>query len=90
MTKNDIVVQIARDTDLSYKDVRRVVQSTLDSITDALLKEGKIELRNFGVFKVRPRKARKARNPRTGEAVQVDAYKTVVFKPGLLMQEKIR
>ncbi len=90
MTKNDIVVQIARDTNLSYKDVRRVVQSTLDSITETLLKEGKIELRNFGVFKVRPRKARKARNPRTGEAVQVDAYKTVVFKPGLLMQEKIR
>ena len=90
MTNNDIVVQIARDTNLSYKDVRRVVQSTLDCITETLLKEGKIELRNFGVFKVRDRKARKARNPRTGEAGQVGAYKTVVFKPGLLMQEKIR
>ncbi len=89
MTKNDIVVQIARTTDLSYKDVRRVVQKTLDSITATLAADGKIELRNFGVFKVRRRKARKARNPRTGEPVQVAAYKTVVFKPGLLMQEKI-
>ena len=77
MTKNDIVVQIARQTDLSYKDVRSVVQKTLDSITETLAAEGKIELR-------------KARNPRTGEPVQVAAYKTVVFKPGLLMQEKLR
>jgi nucleoid DNA-binding protein len=90
MTKNDIVIKIASETGLSYKEVRRVVQRTLDSITEALVAEGKIELRNFGVFKVRQRKARQARNPRTGEPVQVDAYKTVVFKPGLIMQEKIR
>jgi nucleoid DNA-binding protein len=89
MTKNDIVMQIAKETGQSYKEVRRTVQRTLDHIVETLAKEGKIELRNFGVFKVRRRKARRARNPRTGEPVQVGAYKTVVFKPGLLMQEKI-
>ncbi|MHC4917408.1 MAG: HU family DNA-binding protein [Planctomycetota bacterium] len=90
MTKNDIVVAIAKETGQSYKDVRRVVQRTFDSIIEALASEGKIELRNFGVFKVRKRRARKARNPRTGEPVHVAAYNTVVFKPGLTMQEKIR
>jgi nucleoid DNA-binding protein len=90
MTKNDIVVRIAKETGQSYKDVRRIVQRTFDSVVEALATEGKIELRNFGVFKVRRRQARKARNPRTGEPVQVQAYNTVVFKPGLTMQEKIR
>jgi nucleoid DNA-binding protein len=90
MTKNDIVVQIARETGLSHKEVRRVVQRVFDCVTEALVGEGKIELRNFGVFKVRKRKARQARNPRTGEAVDVPAYRTVVFRPGLLMQEKLR
>ncbi len=90
MTKNDIVVNIAKETGQSYKDVRRIVQRTFDSVVEALATEGKIELRNFGVFKVRRRQARKARNPRTGEPVQVQAYNTVVFKPGLTMQEKIR
>jgi len=90
MTKNDIVVQIAKETGLSYKEVRHTVQRTLDRITETLAREGRIELRNFGVFTVRERRARRARNPRTGEPVQVEAYKTVVFKPGLLMQEKIR
>jgi nucleoid DNA-binding protein len=90
MTKNDIVVKIAGETGQSYKQVRRVVQRTFDCVIEALAEEGKIELRNFGVFKVRRRKARKARNPRTGEPVQVEARNTVVFKPGLLMQERIR
>lgn len=90
MTKNDIVVQLAKGTELSYKDVRRVVQGTLDGITAALASDGKIELRNFGVFKVRERRARRARNPRTGEPVEVGAHKTVVFKPGLVMHKEIQ
>ena len=89
MTKNDIIVKIARETGQSHKAVRAIVQRTFDSVTEALAEEGKIELRNFGVFKVRTRRARKARNPRTGEPVQVAERKTVAFKPGLEMQKSI-
>jgi len=89
MTKNDIVIRISKETGRPYKEVRRIVQRTLDSVAEAVLSEGRIELRNFGVFEVRRRKARQARNPKTGEPVQVAAYRTVVFKPGLLMEQKL-
>jgi nucleoid DNA-binding protein len=89
MTKNDIVIRISKETGRPYKEVRRSVQRTLDCIAEAVLSEGRIELRNFGVFEVRRRKARRARNPKTGEPVQVAAYRTVVFKPGLLIEQKL-
>jgi nucleoid DNA-binding protein len=54
-----------------------------------LLNEGRIELRNFGVFEVKRRRARKARNPRTGEKVNVPARMVVAFKPGREMQERV-
>jgi len=60
----------------------KIVQMLFDGITDILVKEGSIELRNFGVFKVKQRKPRSARNPRTGEVVQVEAQKKVTFKAG--------
>ena len=89
MTKNDIVLRVSKETGQGYTASRHAVQRTLDCITDALSREGRIELRNFGVFTVRARRARKARNPRTGEPVNVRAYKTVVFKPGLRMHKKV-
>jgi nucleoid DNA-binding protein len=89
MTKNDIVIRISKETGRPYKEVRRIVQRTLDCIVETVLQDGRIELRNFGVFTVRRRKARRARNPRTGEPVQVAAHRTVVFKPGLIMQQKL-
>ncbi len=90
MTKNDLIVAIARATKLRQADTRRIVQMVFDGIIDALAGQGRIELRNFGVFEVKHRKARKARNPRTGEEVLVPAKKVVTFKPGLVMREKIR
>lgn len=65
------------------------MQCTLDAIVEAIAESGGIELRNFGVFKVKQRAPRKARNPRTGEEVMVPAKKVVVFKAGRLMEEKI-
>src|ERR1700681_2552704 len=62
---------------------------TLDGIIDTLEKERRIELRNFGVFEVKQRKPRKARNPRTGESVMVPARFVVTFKPGLEMEERV-
>ncbi|VAX35186.1 hypothetical protein MNBD_UNCLBAC01-1992 [hydrothermal vent metagenome] len=66
-----------------------MVQKTFDVITESLIRNEKVELRNFGVFKIRERKARFGRNPRTGETVPVPPRRVVVFKPGLEMKEKI-
>ena len=89
-TKKDIVRQIAKKLNLPQADMKNVVQSVLDAIVDALAREGRLELREFGVFQVKLRAARKARNPKTNEEVIVPARKVVTFKPGKLMQEKVR
>ena len=82
LTKKDLVLAVAKQTGITQVDVKRVVQRTLDHLVESL-KEGKtIELRNFGVFAVKRRKARKARNPRTGEEVHVPAKNVATFKPG--------
>jgi len=86
-TKKDIVKDISARTGLSQVDTKRVVQQTFEAILDALLKEKRIELRNFGVFIVKERAERKARNPRTGQEVFVPSKKVVSFKPGRRMEE---
>ncbi len=90
MTKKDIVLKIADETGLKQADVKLVVQKTFDIITEALAMGDKIELRNFGVFKIKERRPRVGRNPRTGEAVPVPPRRVVVFKPGLEMKSKIK
>jgi len=90
VTKKDIVKTLADKFGLSQVDAKKVVQGTFDSIIDTLLEVGRIELRNFGVFEVKTRKPRKARNPRTGEEVMVPEKKVVTFKPGRLMEERIK
>ena len=90
MTKRDLVIRISNDTNLIQQDVLTVVQKTLDYITEALIKGETVELRNFGVFEVKTRKPRRARNPRTGEPVDVPARRVVTFKPGRLMESRIR
>src|SRR5438270_11501907 len=90
VTKKEIVKQIAErigETQLKTKDI---VQQTFDAIRDTLIEQGRIELRNFGVFEVKQRKARKARNPRTGEKVEVPPKCVVTFKPGNEMEERVR
>jgi len=90
MTKKDIVLRITDATGIKQVDVKKIVQKTLDVIVDSLIRNEKVELRNFGVFKIKERKARFGRNPRTGETVPVPPRKVVVFKPGLEMKQKIR
>jgi DNA-binding protein HU-beta/integration host factor subunit beta len=87
VTKKEIVRFISDELNLSQQDVKKVVQKTFDAVIDALAKEGRIELRNFGVFEVKERKARKARNPRTGEEVFVASKRVVTFKPGKEMEQ---
>ena len=90
MTKKDIIKNIADRIGLTQVQTRKVVQGTFDAITDTLIREGKIQLRNFGVFEVKRRAPRKARNPRTGEKVFVGEKFVVTFKPGKEMEERVK
>ena len=90
LTKKDLVLAVARETGMTQVHVKRVVQGMLNHLVQNL-KEGKtIELRNFGVFKIRQRAPRRGRNPKTGEEVPVPSKRVVVFKPGLLMRQDIK
>ena len=90
MTKKEIVKQISDRLQLTQLKTKEIVQQTFDAIVDTLITERRIELRNFGVFEVKERKPRKARNPRTGEKVDVPSKFVVTFKPGKEMEEKVR
>jgi nucleoid DNA-binding protein len=89
MTKRDIVLTIAEKLAVSQVQTKEIVQKTFDVIIETLVESGRVELRNFGVFEVRRRKPRMARNPKTGEAVKVPAKCVVSFKPGRVMEDKV-
>src|SRR5205814_4624628 len=86
----EIVKEISEKLGMTQLKTKEIVQHTFDAIVETLLVEERIELRNFGVFEVKRRKARKARNPRTGERVNVEPKYVVTFKPGKEMEEKVR
>lgn len=90
MTKKEIVKTISESIGMTQLKTKEIVQKTFDAIVDTLVEDGRIELRNFGVFEVKKRAARKARNPRTGERVNVPQKFVVTFKPGKEMEEKVR
>jgi nucleoid DNA-binding protein len=90
VTKKEIVKTISEKLGLTQLKTKEIVQQTFDAIVETLLAERRIELRNFGVFEVKRRKPRKARNPRTGERVDVEAKNVVTFKPGKEMEERVR
>jgi nucleoid DNA-binding protein len=90
VTKKEIVKQISDRIGLTQLKTKEIVQLTFDAIVDTLLADRRIELRNFGVFEVKLRKARKARNPRTGDKVDVPPKNVVTFKPGKEMEERVR
>src|SRR5260370_13721069 len=90
VTKREIVKQISERIGLTQLKTKEMVQDTFDAIVETLIEVGRIELRNFGVFEVKQRKARKARNPRTGEKVDVPPKFVVTFKPGKEMEERVR
>jgi len=90
MTKRDLVVRIARQTDLKQRDVMSVVQKTLDIITDELSANRGVEFRNFGVFEIAVRKPRIGRNPNSPrDTVQIQERVVVKFKPGKVMRERV-
>lgn len=90
MTKKEIVRTISEEIGLTQLKTKEIVQKTFDAIVDTLVTDGRIELRNFGVFEVKRRARRKARNPRTGEKVLVPEKFVVTFKPGKEMENRVR
>ena len=90
MRKRDLVVRISRETGLIQQDVQEIVQKVFDYISEALAQGKKVELRNFGVFEVKVRKARIGRNPKVPENdIKIPPRTIVKFKPGKEMSEAV-
>ncbi len=89
ITKKELIDRIAEQTQAKRVVVKKVVQSFLDEIISELINNNRLEFRDFGVFEVRTREARVAQNPKTLERVDVPSKRTVKFKMGRLMKEKL-
>jgi nucleoid DNA-binding protein len=90
LTKRDLVIRISEETGLIQQQVLTVVQKTLDYIAESLAKGDKVELRNFGVFEVKVRKARIGRNPNAPATdVPIPERSVVKFKPGKEMRGEV-
>lgn len=89
MTKADLVDEIAQRTGLTKKDVADTVDEFLEAVSRALVQGKHIEIRGFGTFKVKDRKPRTARNPRTGDAVHVPPRKVPVFKVSKELKDRV-
>jgi integration host factor alpha subunit len=89
MTKRELVIRVANQLGMTQNDVAQIVEAAFETISEALAKGERWELRDFGVFEVKTRASRIGRNPRTGAQVPVPARKVVTFKPGKRMKEMI-
>lgn len=89
-TKREIVKSIAERAALTQAQTSEVIELLLEAIRDTVVEERRVELRNFGVFELKVRRARKARNPVTGETLSVPERQAVVFRPGRAFEEQLR
>ena len=90
MIRSELVQRLAdENSDLTPLEIERIVDIFFTEITSQLANGGRVELRGFGAFTTRSRDARTGRNPRTGEAVSIDAKKVPFFKPGKEIREKL-
>ena len=90
MIRSELIQKIADENPhLTQKHVEKIVSTVFDEIIEALAKGDRVELRGFGAFSVKARDARVGRNPRTGEAVQVDDKKVPFFKTGKLLRDRL-
>jgi len=90
MTKDELIEKVASSVGLSKADAGRVLNTTISSITSALKKGQKVILVGFGTFKVSKRKARKGRNPRTGETITIKAAKVPKFSAGKGLKDAVK
>jgi len=89
MTKAELVSEISKVTNLTKADTARTLNAFIEVAKKTLKKEGRLALAGFGSFVVTKRKARKGRNPQTGEEIKIKASKTVRFRPGKALKESI-
>lgn len=90
LTKRDMVVEISKEVGITQQETFKVIQKTLEHITESLAGGNNVELRNFGVFEVRLTKPRIGRNPHKPETdVTIPARATVKFKPGKIMRQRV-
>jgi nucleoid DNA-binding protein len=89
VTKKDMAISIAAKSGIPPVRVTEIVQQVFDSVIETLVQEGRLELRGFGVFEVKRRQPRQARNPRTGEAVSVPERLAISFRAGQELQERL-
>ena len=90
ITKKDLVERIADETEQTQVMTKRIIQRFLDAIVEELSAGNRLEFREFGVFETKERKSRRARNPRTGEDVPVEAKTVVTFKAGRMMKNSVQ
>jgi DNA-binding protein HU-beta len=90
MTKADLIDKVASGAGLSKADAGRALDAALDAIKKSLKKDQKVTLVGFGTFSVAKRKARKGRNPRTGEEIKIAASKTPKFTPGKMLKQALK
>lgn len=89
MTKTQLIDAVAATSGQSKKDTEVIVDAVLEQLADALTKGEKVDLRGFGSFVTREKKARQGRNPKTGETIEIAARKAVAFKPGKELAGKV-
>ncbi len=89
MNKQELIEKVSSKAEVTKAEAAKLVNATLDSITEGLAADGKVVLIGFGTFEVRTRTARTGRNPRTGEKLKIAASRVPAFKPGKAMKEAI-
>ncbi len=89
MNKTELIAAVAAKAGLTKKDAEKVVNATIDSITESLVKGDKVNVSGFGIFEVKTREARVGRNPRTKETIQIPATKLPAFKASKTLKDTI-
>jgi integration host factor alpha subunit len=89
VTKTQLIDAVSASAGHTKKDTETVIESMLEHVSDALTKGEKVDLRGFGNFVMREKKARQGRNPKTGETIEIAARKAVAFKPSKELSTKV-
>ena len=89
MNKTELIAAVAEKTGLTKKDAERVVNATVETITETLVKGEKVQVSGFGIFEVRAREARTGRNPRTKETIEIPATKLPAFKASKTLKDAV-
>ena len=89
MNKTELIAAVAEKTGMTKKDAERVINATVDTITEALVKGEKVSMSGFGIFEVKAREARMGRNPRTNETMEIPATRLPAFKASKTLKDSV-